>query len=156
MRNDTATHVQVCLAPGVHLLGATVSQEPAALSKKDGCVQIQLPRSVASLDGGLSFPVDLIFRGESDSWARKEHRTIHWGTIRNAPIAVHRTTLILPPHYGLNRTQPTRHRVDAFTEGEGLTYGYGLDGVEEQHADTLFQNAVSDWMRNDFDSRSGN
>ena len=66
VRNDTATHVQVCLAPGVHLLGATVSQEPAALSKKDGCVQIQLPRSVASLDGGLSFPVDLIFRGESD------------------------------------------------------------------------------------------
>ena len=72
------------------------------------------------------------------------------GVHRNAPIAVHRTTLILPPHYGLNRTQPTRHR--GRLRGEGLTYGYGLDGVEEQHADTLFQNAVSDWMRNDFDS----
>ena len=57
VRNDTATHVQVCLAPGVHLLGATVSQELLHWVKRRMCTN-QLPRSVASLDGGLSFPVD--------------------------------------------------------------------------------------------------
>ncbi len=160
VRNERASHLAVELPAGARLLGATVDGEAVTPSREAGTGtrgdtwRVPLVRSLESVKGSLSFPVELIYLGEDDEgeWDAKERRDLQLPAL-DAPVAVSRVTLHLPPGYH-NRVDVGDHgRVAAFSEGEGITYGLGIaaDPVAIAQADELYRSAVEGWMANDFD-----
>ncbi len=111
-----------------------------------------LQRSVDTVSGLLSFPVEVALLGDGAvPWARREQRALPLPRL-DAPVAVTRVTLHLPPGYR-SRLQPGDGEVvAAFTRGDGIHYGMGVGEVGAAEADALFQSAVKGWLGNNFDS----
>ncbi|MFY0540133.1 hypothetical protein [Nannocystis pusilla] len=124
-------------------------QTAAPARAKDGSWIVPLLRSVETVTGLLSFPVEVILLGEASEWRRRETRELRLPTL-DAPIAVSRLTLHLPPGYRSRKQAGDGDVVAAFTRGEGITYGLGVGEVGAAQADMVFQDAVQAWMRNDF------
>src|SRR5262249_53352331 len=70
----------------------------------------------------------------------------------DAPVAVSRVTIYLPPNYDNRVDMGDFHRVSDFSEGGGITYGLGVgsSSAELERADELYREALSGWMSNDF------
>ena len=154
VRNETAASLGFCLPSGHRLIGLTVQGMAVRPRKMEECWSVSLPRSVETLKGGLAFPVDLLMIGETDAWTRKESRELVWLNIA-APVAVSHITTYLPQDYKMNELPSSAGQVARFSEGEGLAYGYGLNGSEEALADRLFQESIAAWMDNRFDDARG-
>lgn len=155
VRNERASHLIVRPPPGVRIIGAQVGGESALPSHDEGDAwRIPLERSVETVEGLLSFPVEVILMGEADEWARKETRELALPTL-DAPVAVSRLTLYLPPGFRSLLEPGDGDVVGSFTEGEGITYGLGVGEVGAGQADALFQEAVDAWLDNDFERAQG-
>lgn len=152
VRNDRAAHLAVRPPPGLRIIGARVGVETALPGKGDDeAWRIPLRRSLETVDGLLSFPVEVILLGELEPWQRREHRELPLPTL-DAPIAAARVTLFLPPRYRSRLEPGERNVVDAFDEGEGLAYGKGVTGDEAAAADVLLEEAVQGYLSNDFEA----
>lgn len=161
VRNERASHLRVALPPNSRLLGVRVGGEavtPAADGSPDkeagqpSAWRIPLERSLESVKGTLSFPVELIFIADSDAdWERKESRELRLPAL-DAPVAVNRVRVYLPPRYENRVDVGEHHRVDGFSEGAGITYGLGVGAGSEEvaRADELYREALEGWMDNDF------
>lgn len=150
VRNERAAHLRLTPPPGFKVIGVRVGGQTAAPARaKDGSWIVPLLRSVETVQGLLSFPIEVILLGEANEWRRRESRQLRLPTI-DAPIAVSRLTLHLPPGYRSRKKAGDGDVVAAFTRGEGITYGLGVGEVGAAQADAVFQDAVQAWMRNDF------
>jgi len=151
IRNDRGAHLRLVPPDGMRVLAARVAGETARLGKDEDedALLIPLKRSVETLEGLLSFGVEVLLIGEDEAWGRTEQRSIQLPSV-SAPVAVSRVQLHLPPGWGAAE-EDLDHRVDSFTEGEGITYGLASDDYRVEIADQLFQQAVGAWMDNDFD-----
>lgn len=150
VRNERAAFLRVTPPPGMRILGAQVSGETALPARDDdGAWLIPLRRSIETVKGALSFPVEVTLLGESTAWARRERRNLPLPTV-SAPVAVTRLTLHLPPGYSSRVKAGDGDVVDEFTRGEGINYGMGIGEVGVAEADARFQSAVGSWMNNDF------
>lgn len=150
VRNERAAFLRVTPPPGMRILGAQVSGETALPARdEDGAWLIPLRRSIETVKGALSFPVEVTLLGESTAWARRERRSLPLPTV-SAPVAVTRLTLHLPPGYSSRAKAGDGDVVDEFTRGEGINYGMGIGEVGVAEADARFQSAVGSWMNNDF------
>lgn len=151
VRNDRAAHLAVRPPPGLRIIGARVGVETALPGKGDDeAWRIPLRRSLETVDGLLSFPVEVILLGELEPWQRREHRELPLPTL-DAPIAAARVTLFLPPRY-LSRLEPgERNVVEAFDGSEGLVYGKGVSSDQAAAADVLLEEAVQGYLSNDFE-----
>ena len=153
VRNDVGHQLLVTPPPGARLLAVQVRGEAATPVRQGEHLAIPLPRSVETVEGLISLPVELAFLVEGDAWGRREDRELVLPAV-DAPVAASRVSLHLPPGYSEARRQPGR-RVDSFTEGGGIAYGFvvsdetGRDQADQ--ADALFQSAVDSWLDNDFD-----
>jgi hypothetical protein len=151
LRNDRAAHLSVRPPPGLRIIGARVGLDTALPGKgDDGAWRIPLRRSLETVDGLLSFPVEVILLGEQEPWERRERRELPLPTL-DAPIAAARVTLVLPPRYRSRLEPGERNVVDAFDEGEGLAYGKGVSSDEAAVADALLEEAVQGYLQNDFE-----
>lgn len=151
VRNDRAAHLAVRPPPGLRIIGARVGVETALPSKGDDeAWRIPLRRSLETVDGLLSFPVEVILLGEQDPWERRERRELLLPTL-DAPIAASRVKLFLPPRYRSRLEAGERNVVDRFDEGEGLAYGRGVSGDQAAVADALLEEAVQGYLSNDFE-----
>jgi len=150
VRNERAAHLRLTPPAGFKVIGVRVGGQTASPARaKDGSWIVPLLRSVETVTGLLSFPIEVILLGESSEWHRRETRQLQLPTI-DAPIAVSRSTLHLPPGYRSRKQAGDGDVVAAFTRGEGITYGLGVGEVGAAQADAVFQDAVQAWMRNDF------
>ncbi|MCY1008889.1 hypothetical protein OV079_25690 [Nannocystis pusilla] len=150
VRNERAAHLRLTPPAGFKVIGVRVGGQTAAPARaKDGSWIVPLLRSVETVTGLLSFPVEVILLGEASEWRRRETRELRLPTL-DAPIAVSRLTLHLPPGYRSRKRAGDGDVVAAFTRGEGITYGLGVGEVGAAQADMVFQDAVQAWMRNDF------
>jgi hypothetical protein len=152
LRNDRAAHLTVRPPPGLEIIGARVGVDSALPSKGDaGAWRIPLRRSLETVDGLLSFPVEVIMLGEQAPWARRERRELPLPTL-DAPIASAHVTLFLPPRYRSRLEPGERNVVEAFDDGtgEGLSYGRGISGKAEV-SDVLLEEAVQGYLKNDFE-----
>lgn len=157
VRNERASHLRLLLPSGSRMLGVRVNGETVAPTRDASSSataqawRIPLVRSLESVKGSLSFPVEVIFIGEADSWKKKESRELQLPAL-DAPVAVSRVKVYLPPNYGNRVAMGDFHRVDDFSEGEGITYGLGVgaSSAEVSRADELYREALSRWMANDF------
>ncbi len=152
VRNERASHLQIELPAGMRMLGVRVDGE-AVTPSRDGASAWRIPlvRSLESVKGSLSFPVEVVCIGESDEWDKKEARELVLPAV-DAPVAVSRVRLYLPPRYANRVDVGEHHRVESFSEGEGITYGLGVGVGSEAvaRADELYRQALDRWMSNDF------
>jgi hypothetical protein len=155
VRNERAVHLRVVPPPGSRIIGVRVGGE-TALPISDGGSGWLVPllRSVETVEGLLSFPVEVTLLGEEVPWDPRVERRLALPVV-DAPIAVSRTTVYLPPGYRHRRRAGDGDVVETFTEGHGITYGFGVGDVGAARADALFQQAVSSWMANEFDEAQG-
>jgi hypothetical protein len=155
VRNERASHLRVELPKGSRMLGVRVSGETVTPTREADVNtlvwRIPLVRSLESVNGSLSFPVEVIFIGEADGWKKKESRELQLPAL-DAPVAVSRVRVYLPPNYHNRVAMGDFQRVHDFSEGEGITYGLGVGASSEQvgRADELYREALSGWMENDF------
>ena len=166
--NETASHLDVELPLGATPLAVRVAGETAPFTRvtpaddrfeartRGDVIRIPIPRSVETVEGGITFPVELAWLHEGEPWERRVERALPLARIE-APVAVARVTVHLPPGY-TERTRggPAAARVSVFSEGEGIAYGYKVTDDEAardkaDEADLLFQSAVGSWMDNEFD-----
>lgn len=154
VRNERASHLRITPPAGMRILGARVGLDtalPARDRNAPGAWLIPLRRSVETVKGALSFPVEVILVGESEAWRRREKRDLALPAV-NAPVAVTRLTLHLPPGYTSRLDPGDGDVVRDFDRGEGIAYGFGTGEVGAAEADARFQQAVDAWLKNDFTS----
>lgn len=151
VRNERASHLRIRPPDGLTLIGARVAGDTARpVTDGTGGWLIPLVRSVETVEGLLTFPVEVTLLGEvGGKWSRREERTLPLPAV-DAPVAAQRVTVYLPPEYTSRLEPGDGDVVDAFTEGDGITYGFGVGDVGAAEADAVFQSAVGDWMDNDF------
>ena len=150
VRNDRAGHLRIDPPPGLTVVGARVAGETAFPSvEEDGTWRIPLKRSVESVQGLLSFPVEIAFLGEGRAWARAEDRGLELARIE-APVAVQRVTLHLPPEYKNRLETGEGGTVGSFSRGESISYGFRRGDERVEAADELYTEAVSGYLDNDF------
>ncbi|MCA9690758.1 MAG: hypothetical protein KC636_14215 [Myxococcales bacterium] len=151
IRNERAAFLRIEPPPGSRILGARVAGETALPARgRGGAWLIPLRRSVESVGGLISFPVEVALLGRGPAWSRRERRALRLPKV-DAPVAVSRVTLYLPPDYASKLDEGEHDVVDAFTRGQGITYGLGL-GTGAAEADARFQSAVRSWLNNDFEA----
>ncbi|MBL4688274.1 MAG: hypothetical protein JKY37_27050, partial [Nannocystaceae bacterium] len=155
IRNERAAFLRITPPKGTTIIGARIAGETALPGRaQDGTWLIPLKRSLETVDGLLSFPVELTLLGDSEAWTRRERRTLTLPRL-DAPIAVSRITVYLPPRYR-NRFGPGDGGVvEDFTEGQGITYGLGLGAEKTAQADALLQQAVDEYRNNEFEAAQG-
>ena len=149
IRNDRGGFLRLTPPAGLQVVGARVGTETAKLSRESGVWLIPLARSVETLQGLLSFPVEVTLLGSDEAWDGVVDRTLSLPSV-GAPVAVTRATVHLPPTYQARRPKDAAI-VDRFTEGGGITYGFKAGDARVAQADELFQGAVAAWVANDFD-----
>jgi hypothetical protein len=147
VRNDRAAWLSMAPPAGSHLLAVTVDREPVApCSDGGGGWLLPVPRSVESVEGLLSFPVEIVLLVDGPTWARRRALTL---PVLDAEVAVARTTIDLPRGWRRTRGR-VPYEVDDFQSASGLTYG--LASTEQAAAaDDAYQAAVRAWLDNDFD-----
>ena len=151
IRNERAAHLRITPPPGAQIVSARVSGA-AVTMVSDGSegVLIPLPRSVETLDGLLSFPLEVVFLGDADALARKEDRELALPSF-DAPVAVSRVSVNVPRGWDSILEVGEYGTVEDFTEKTSIDYGFtSEDSSRTLEADALFQEAVQDWMSNDF------
>lgn len=75
VRNDRSQYLHVRPAPGYHPLGARVSGDPVVvLDDGAGGLYVPLERSVETVRGLVTFPVELLWAGEAGAYARRGER----------------------------------------------------------------------------------
>lgn len=150
VRNERAAFLRIEPPPGVEIIGARVGADTALPARtEDGAWLLPLKRSLETVDGMLTFPVEVTLLGDGEAWTRREQRTIALPAV-GAPIAASRVTLYLPPRYRSKLEAGDGAVVDEFTEGKGITYGLSIGGEEAEQVDALFQAAVEDYRQGDF------
>ncbi len=151
VRNERAAALRIVAPAGVAILGVQVSGKPVTPGKDDGeGWLIPLPRSLETVDGLLSFPIEVIAFGTTETWSKREQRAVPLLRV-DAPVGVQRVTLHLPPGYALQNKTGEDSVVDDFTEGETLSYGLAVGDVAAAEVDARFQEALDAWMVNDFE-----
>lgn len=154
VRNERSSHLHVTPPAGMEIIGARVSGETALLARDrtaKGTYLIPLERSVETVDGLLSFPVEVTFVADETDWDRREKRTLTLPAL-DAPVAASRVTLHLPPRYRNKQKKGRGGTVPSFEDGEGISYGFGYGTPQAAQADELFRGAVDAWLDNDFDN----
>lgn len=151
VRNERASHLRFVPPAGSEVIGVRVAGETAMPTRDaEGGWRVPLARSVETVEGLLSFPVEVLLLGEIEAWERRDLRELPLPAV-DAPVAVARTTVYLPPGWSSRLDEGEGGQVPQFTEGEGITYGFGVGDVGAAKADAVFQEAVGAWMSNDFD-----
>jgi len=150
VRNDRGAFLRVAAPPDSVIIGARVGGEPVHISRDGDTWLVPLLKSVETVQGLLSFPVDLVILADGDAFSKKDERSIPLPVV-DAAVAVSRVTLTLPVGWRSRLELGEEETVADFTEGQGLTYGFAAGDSTVATADALFQEAVGAWMKNDFD-----
>ena len=139
VRNDRNQYLHLVPPPGFELVGALVTGAAVQpVSDGEGGSYIPLEKSIETLHGLVAFPVEVLFLGDEDDWARRGKRVLLTPAV-NAPIAYARWEVILPPGYEAEGIGGGATEVERWTDRDlGLTYGraYG-ERIEEWEEDAV-------------------
>ncbi|MES2643604.1 MAG: hypothetical protein V4850_29230 [Myxococcota bacterium] len=139
-RNERRQYLHVRPPPGLRPMTARVSGEPVTvLSDGAGGVYVPLEKSVETLQGLLTFPVELTWIAEGDAWDRKGERTLLLPSV-DAPIQAADWEVYLPRGW----TAPGQSSVATAAPPPVVT-----------EADEALQQAVIAYKSNDFASSQG-
>lgn len=149
VRNDRGAVLRVVPPAGLTPIGARVSGKMATVGRDGDTWLVPLEKSVETVQGLLAFPVEVLFVGERPGWDLRRGAPFALPTV-DAEVAVARLTLSLPRDWAPKVVVGEGDAVEAFTAGEGVTYGYAIGDARAAQAEVLFQEAVDAWKDNDF------
>lgn len=153
VRNDRSPFLRIDPPAGVGIIGVRVAGEVVAPARDGDSWLVPLRRSVETLDGLISFPVEVALLGEParlDPFERRRERHELELPVLDAPVAAQRVTMHLPPRYTSRLEAGEQGVVVGFSEGDGIAYGFAAGDGRGEVADALFQSAVKSWLDNDF------
>lgn len=150
VRNDRGDFLRMKLAPGQRLISARVGDAPARVARDGDTLLLPLLKSLETVEGLLDFPVHVVILSEGAPFDRRDERVIAWPTV-DAPVAVSRVELALPIGWESQLEHGEQHVVDAFSDGDGISYGFTAGDGKVEQADQLYQQALSAYMVNDFE-----
>jgi hypothetical protein len=151
VRNDRGAFLRVKLAPDTRVVGARVGGEPTAIARDGDDWLVPLLKSVETVQGLLDFPIDLLLLADGVPFDPRDERSLALPVV-DAEVAVTRVELSLPVGWRDLLEPGELGRVEDFSEGSGITYGFSTgEATKVAEADALFQDALDGWMSNDFD-----
>ena len=148
VRNDRNQYLQVSLPLGFSLIGVRVAGDVVQPVSDGGDVLfVPLEKSVETLQGLVSFPVEVLLWGEEASWDRRGLRALSTPAI-DAPVAYARWEVVLPPDLAARETRGIPTLVEDWSSrAGGLAYGKAhgeqLDDDEDLAAPQYEMAAVS-------------
>ncbi len=148
VRNERASHLVLRPPPGMSLVGVVVAGREVRAALDGDVLRIPLKRSIETVQGPLRIPVTVALLGEGPAWARHERRELPLPAV-NAPVAVGRVSLYLPPRYRPRLTPGKAGVVERFSQGDEVAYGLE-DDPRAARADALLAEAIDAWNDNDF------
>ena len=152
--NDRGAYLELLPPFGSSFLTVRVDEEPVVPVRAGGAWRIPLPRSLETVSGLISVPVEVVLLADGEPWGRRETRELTLPQV-SAPIAASRVTLYLPPGYEELRRNDDSRRVEAFSEGEGISWGFLAEDKDArdlaERADLVFKYATEAWLGNEFD-----
>ncbi len=139
VRNDRNQYLHVAPPAGYDAIGARVAGvvvQPA--SDGDGGLFVPLEKSVESLEGLVSFPVEVLFWGDEAPWSARGIRELVAPAV-DAPIAYARWEVVLPPDRVARAAVSDATLVDRWTDRDrGLTYGRAHgESLRDEEADEV-------------------
>lgn len=141
VRNDRRQFLRVTVPDGLQLISVMVAGHAVQAARDDdGTLLIPLEKSVETLQGLVTFPVDIAFWGEDQPWQKKGVREALTPAI-DAPIAYARWEMVLPPGFSGEVEDSTATEVpDWSSRANALQYGraYG-DGAALDRGDAETQ-----------------
>jgi len=151
VRNQRAPWLRITPPVGWQIVGVRVGGDTARPVTDGGAGWlVPLPRSVQTVEGLISFTVEVTFLGEQAPW---ENGTRDLALpVLDADVADWRATVFLPPGWRSRNHPAEGSVVKQFARGEGISYGLGTGRVGAAEADETFQEAVTAWLGNDFEA----
>lgn len=152
--NDRGSYLEILPPFGSLFLTVRVDEEPVVPVRTGGAWRIPLPRSLETVQGLIAVPVEVVLLSEGEPWSRRETRELTLPGV-DAPIAASRVTLYLPPGYRETLRNDDSRRVESFTEGEGIAWGFLAEDDDTRNkaavADLVFKQATEAWLGNEFE-----
>ncbi len=127
VRNDKNQYLGMRLPEHSRLLGVRVAGNVVQTVADDAAdgrrLFIPLEKSVETLQGLVSFPVEVMLLVDADPWQRRGQRTLQAPAL-DAPVASARWELLLPPGVAVRELEGSARLLDADRPpGARLTYG---------------------------------
>jgi len=124
VRNDRRQYLHLVPPAGFEVLGVRVAgQVRQPVADGQGGISIPLEKSLESLQGLISFPVDVYLLGKERSWTRRGDRQLLTPAV-DAPVAYARWEVYLPPQVEARDVSGVPRQVERWTSSEGgLSYG---------------------------------
>jgi len=147
VRNDRRQFLRLDVPDQLQLISASVAGHAVQAARDEqGHLLIPLEKSVETMQGLVTFPVDIAFWGSNDAWGRRGRRELRTPTV-DAPIAYARWELVLPPGYdGRPRSGNATPVADWSSRDQGMSYGHSYgdalteDPLAEPVTGTFSQN----------------
>jgi tetratricopeptide (TPR) repeat protein len=147
VRNDRNQYLRLEPPPGFEVLGVRVAGQVRQPVADGDSIYIPLEKSVESLQGLISFPVEVYLLGEEAAWDRKGQRSLRTPAV-DAPVAYARWEVWLPTDVEWDELSGLPKHVQDWTTSEhALEYGRAvrdpsMDAVDElsDFGDDQFRN----------------
>lgn len=127
IRNNRAQFLRVRLPQGARLLYAAVEDLPCRVSRDGDHILLPLAKSVQTVEGLISFPVELVYCRKVQQLETSGRRLLDLPEVADVPVALIKVTLLRPETMHIRGTKGLLASVDRFSEddGEGFVFGYG-------------------------------
>ncbi len=154
VRNDRNQYLRLQPPAGFEVLGVRVAGQVRQPVADGDSIYIPLEKSVESLQGLISFPVDVYLLGDEAPWERKGNRSLRTPAV-DAPVAYARWEVFLPIDVEWDEVSGLPRQVQDWTSSENsLEYGRavespdvadlgGWDEEEEEEGESTFRQAQS-------------
>ena len=165
MRNNRAQYLRVKLPEGAQLLAVSVEGSTQTPSAVNGETWIRLPRSLQTMDGLISFPIQLVYIRKGAPILDRKQRAVNLPELIDVPTAQVSMTLYLPEALKLKRASSTLEWVDRFVgTDDGIEYGQGFSTApwnnpkpeSDEAQETLYYNyyalGLESYKKNDLKS----
>lgn len=139
MRNNRAQFLHIKLPEGARLLSASVEDALCTPSMANGETLIPLPRSLQTMDGLISFPIELVYIRKGAPFTDRENRAIDLPELIGVPTAQVGMTLYLPDELKLKKVNGPLEQVEQFASsaqrfeyGQGASWGVDASAVADE------------------------
>ena len=124
VRNDRRQYLHITPPAGFTAMGVRVAGDVVQpVSDGQDGLFVPLEKSVETLHGLVTFPVEVFLWGQESSWDRRGTRTLATPAV-DAPVAYARWEVIMPPGLEARETEGIPTLVPDWTpKGGGLSYG---------------------------------
>ena len=154
VRNDRNQYLRLDPPPGFDVLGVRVAGQVRQPVADGGAVYIPLEKSVESLQGLISFPVEVYLLGDEAAWQKKGQRSLQTPAV-DAPVAYARWEVWLPTDVEWDELSGLpKHVTDWTTSEHALEYGRAVKDPAMEAVDELSDFGDDEILLNDGGYRS--